>query len=969
MRSNLYPALARIVCFDKWAGPCDELATMFHQKLLRFLAVLSCFAVAISARAQFTISGVADKTTYNNTVTLTIGTQAGYNYNATLNWKPITSGVAVVVNKPDFYELRVDATNTTTSAVTSQYLRFIVNSSERVDTEWGLPPHVPFPVIQSCSNEFAGAHLRMLVPSAWPGGLPLPVVAWVMDEQEHPVRANGILRDNGGYYGFYPPAIAIQIKRGVGSGFIPTTTNADSLNVRLRVSSLTTNPPIVKESNVVWTSAAGVLGGDTAWPVNSRIQITAGLTVPNGMTLTVGEGSIVRINPGIDITNFGTVTINGTTQNPVVFMPATTGQPWGGFLMRTSTGVVNATATIFTGSGANQTWFGSGGNVSSHRKEQALFYCDGGQTLNLVDCAAMYLSGQLAHSRNASITTTVNATRFLMQRTTSGGEFTGSRFTVNDSAFIECPDDSVNFVDGDNDALYFVSGSHFFTNTLVGWTKDDGIDSGGSGYGPLTYQSCWFEATFHEGNSLSGFKNVHTHGTVYFDCGQGIEGGYDSPTGRVENCFFSMNQSGIRQGDNYATFSEYTGPMTATNNISIYNHRDLFGFNWDNSNNGGWTNNYRYFFASNNLVSVLDTNYPNNTLWNPATDGWRLGALGGVGRVGVGFGARGSTLGSFADGIPVGLSRFCTNEVLVNYSIDGTDGTHNSGTLVFPQGLTRRFIPVPISITGVLRVALSDPLNADVTGTSSLLFQNIPAAPGSAPTVLSALGATWKYLDDGSEQGIPWRGTNFNDSAWGSGAARLGFGSDQAPLGTTIRRFVTGTSGPQVTNFYFRRAIVVTNPAAFTSTQFRYQRDDGCIVYLNGDEVFRNNMPAGTIVATNFATATVSGVPAAFTFYTNNVASTNFLAGTNFIAVEVHQSTFNSSDIGWELEVNGLPASSPPRVNLSLLGTGAVIYWGDPSFTLEQSPEANQGAWSPAGTISPVSLTPTEPQRIYRLKR
>ena len=925
---------------------------MFHQKFLPICAVWSCFAAALSAQAQFTISGMTDKSTYNNTATLTVNTQAGYTYSATLNYMPVALGAAVVLNIPDFYELRVDATNTGSSAVTSEYRRFIINASERVGTETGLPPHVPFPVIQSSPAEFVGARLRVLTPSSFPVGYEIPVVAWVVDDGNHAVRANGLLAAASQNY--------IQLKRGTGSGFLASNQPPGVLNYTPSVGGISTNKPVNLEAGTVWTSVAGPLNGVTIWPDQSRIRVSGNLAIPAGSSLTIGAGSIVLLNSGVNITNDGAVVINGSVEQPVVFMPNSRSQPWGGFYMRTSSGSINATGAIFIASGAAQS------GAPGHRSEQCLFLVDNSPSIVLSDSAAIYLAGQLGHAYRGG---TFTFNRFLMQRATTGGEYTGASFTVNDSAFIECPDDSVNFVDGDNDALYFVSGSHFFTNTLVGWTKDDGIDSGGSGYGPLTYQSCWFEATFHEGNSLSGFKNVHAHGTVYFDCGQGIEGGYDSPTGRVENCFFSMNQSGIRQGDNYATFSEYTGPMTATNNISIYNHRDLFGFNWDNSNNGGWTNNYRYFFASNNLVSVLDTNYPNNTLWNPATDGWRLGALGGVGRVGVGFGARGSTLGSFADGIPVGLSRFCTNEVLVNYSIDGTDGTHNSGTLVFPQGLTRRFIPVPISITGVLRVALSDPLNADVTGTSSLLFQNIPAAPGSAPTVLSALGATWKYLDDGSEQGIPWRGTNFNDSAWGSGAARLGFGSDQAPLGTTIRRFVTGTSGPQVTNFYFRRAIVVTNPAAFTSTQFRYQRDDGCIVYLNGDEVFRNNMPAGTIVATNFATATVSGVPAAFTFYTNNVASTNFLAGTNFIAVEVHQSTFNSSDIGWELEVNGLPASSPPRVNLSLLGTGAVIYWGDPSFTLEQSPEANQGAWSPAGTISPVSLTPTEPQRIYRLKR
>ena len=874
---------------------------MVSQKFLRACLAFVLLPV-ISATAQITISGVADKTTYNDVVTLTVGTQAGYNYNATLNWKPIATGVAMVVNKPDFYELRVAATNQATSTVSSQYVRFIVNSIERVGTEWGLPPHVPFPVIQSCSNEFANAHLRVLVPSAWPGGLPLPVVAWVMDEQEHPVRANGILQGTGGYYGG-TASPSFQVKRGVGSGLIPTTTNADALVLQLRLSGLGTNPPVVKESNVVWTVVSGTLSGATAWGYNSRIQVTGGLTIPGGSTLTIGEGSIVRLNSGVDITNNGTVTIHGTTQNPVTFLPATTGQPWGGFVMKTAgQGIVNATGTIFTGSGANPSWFGSGGNPGSHRPEQALFFCQGGQQLTLTDSAAIYLAGQLGHSVGA--TTVVNATRFLMQRTTSGGEYTGSAFTVNDSAFIECPDDSVNFVDGDNDALYFVDGTHFFTNSLFGWTKDDGIDSGGSGYGPLTYQSCWFEATFHEGNSLSGYKNILARDTVYFDCGQGIEDGYNAPTGRVDHCFFSMCQSGIRHGDNYPTIGNYDGRFTGTNCIAIYNHRDLFGFNWHNP--GGWTNSTDRFWVSNNFVSALDTNYPNNALWNPAADGWRLGTLGGVGRVGVGFGVRGSSLANFADGIPVGLSRFCTNEVRVEYAVDGTDGTHLGGTLVFPQGLTRLFIPVPTTVTGVLSVALSNPLNADVTADSVLLFQNIPGSGSAGAVVLSPFGSVWKHKDDGSEQGIAWRAVNFDDNAWSSGPARLGFGPDQAPLGTTIRRFVQ-TNGVdtarQVTNFYFRRAIVVTNPAAYVSMQFRYQRDDGCIVYVNSNEVFRSNMPGGTVYATHFASTTVSGAPAALTLYTNTVSTTNFVAGTNVLAVEVHQSTATSSDIGWEIRL------------------------------------------------------------------
>src|SRR5438045_4410502 len=122
-----------------------------------------------------------------------------------------------------------------------------------------------------------------------------------------------------------------------------------------------------------------------------------------------------------------------------------------------------------------------------------------------------------------------------MQRATSAGEFTGASFRVNDSAFIEVPDDSSNFVDGDNDAIYLVSGNHGFTNTLFGWTKDDGVDSGGDGVGTLNYQSCWFESIFHEGNSLSGSKTVFHHDSVFLDCGQGLEDGYHAPNGQADH--------------------------------------------------------------------------------------------------------------------------------------------------------------------------------------------------------------------------------------------------------------------------------------------------------------------------------------------------------------------------------------------------------------------------------------------------
>lgn len=924
------------------------------------VAVLGC--CLRPALAQLTVSGVADKQFYADSVTFTIPTQAGFTYAAFLNTNPVPSGVAVTVNRPDFYQLVVTRTETATSAVTNRLVRFIVRDGSREGTETGLPPHTPWPVIQSSPAEFEGARLRLMAPAAFPGGYPVPLIAWVVDANGTAVRANGLLQS--------PGQPAIQIRRGVGSGFLNSNSPPGTLDYAASVGGLTTNRAVMIEGETAWTPVLS-LSGSVTWPAGSRIHVTGPFAIAAGATLTVEAGTIVRINSAITLTNSGSVIINGTPEQPVVFMPTVRTQPWGGFVQHASNTLFSAVGAIFTGSGAEPCWYnGEGCNtnlsgIGSHRGEQALVSLDGGNcNLTLTDCAAIDLAGQLGHSRSGTGKGyQVAITRFLLQRCSTGGEYTSANFTVNDSAFIEFPDDSDHFENGDNDALYIVNGTHFFTNCLFGWTKDDGIDSGGGGFGPLTYQSCWFEATFHEGNSLSGYKNTFARDTVYLDCGQGIEDGYDGPTGRVDHCFFSLCKSGVRHGDNYNDFSGYAGRMTATNSILLWNHRDIFGYNWDDQ--GGWTNNWGGCFASNNFVTVADTNFPNNTVWNPSNDAWRLASFGARGRAGVGLAVRPgqTTLGSFPDGLPVGLSMACTNEISVNYSIAGTDGTSGGGTLVFPPGRMRHFIPLPLGVTGVVRVALSNPVNADLTGFSELLFQNITAS--AAPTVLSPLGATWRYLDNGSEQGTAWRASGFNDSAWPAGVARLGFGADAAAA-TTIRRYVTGTSGPQITNYYFRRAFTVTDPSAFASVQFRYQRDDGCLVYLNGAPIITNNMPPGPITATNFASSTVTPASETQRFWTNTLPASALLPGINVLAAEVHQSTATSSDIAWELQVLGLPL---PRLDVTRLEGQPIIYWTDGTFSLEQADQLPAPNWTPAASASPVSIPPAEPFRVYRLRK
>src|SRR5439155_12526192 len=104
---------------------------------------------------------------------------------------------------------------------------------------------------------------------------------------------------------------------------------------------------------------------------------------------------------------------------------------------------------------------------------------------------------------------------------------------------------------------------------------------------------------------------------------------------------------------------------------------------------------------------------------------------------------------------------------------------------------------------------------------------------------------------------------------------------------------------------YFRKSIVVANPSAFSRLLLRLIRDDGAVVYFNGVEVYRNNMLAGPISYNSLAATTIDG-PTETAILDVSLSPTSLLAGTNSIAVEIHQAAPTSSDIGFDLALLGL---------------------------------------------------------------
>jgi hypothetical protein len=169
-------------------------------------------------------------------------------------------------------------------------------------------------------------------------------------------------------------------------------------------------------------------------------------------------------------------------------------------------------------------------------------------------------------------------------------------------------------------------------------------------------------------------------------------------------------------------------------------------------------------------------------------------------------------------------------------------------------------------------------------------------------------GSVWRYSNDGTDLGTRWRETGFDDAAWASGAAPLGYGDGDE---TTVTR--TGEP-PHPVTAYFRHSFVVPADLNPTRLRVRLMRDDGAVVYLNGREILRSNMPRGDV---EFGTLASDSTDDENEFRTFLVEASGLVAGDNVLAVEVHQAAASSSDLGFDLELATLAAEPLPVVSVT----------------------------------------------------
>lgn len=176
---------------------------------------------------------------------------------------------------------------------------------------------------------------------------------------------------------------------------------------------------------------------------------------------------------------------------------------------------------------------------------------------------------------------------------------------------------------------------------------------------------------------------------------------------------------------------------------------------------------------------------------------------------------------------------------------------------------------------------------------SLLLTGAIYAQIGGYPVTK---GSSWKYLDNGTSQdATDWNMPTAANAGWLSGNAPLGYGDPAA----TVISFGPDSGNKYITS-YFYRDIEVNTSSLTEFVEFGIRRDDGAIVYVNGVEVFRDNMPAEPTDYMTFSSTTIDGANEK-RYFIFKVPKTAFITGLNRISVEMHNRDGSSSDLGFDM--------------------------------------------------------------------
>jgi hypothetical protein len=178
---------------------------------------------------------------------------------------------------------------------------------------------------------------------------------------------------------------------------------------------------------------------------------------------------------------------------------------------------------------------------------------------------------------------------------------------------------------------------------------------------------------------------------------------------------------------------------------------------------------------------------------------------------------------------------------------------------------------------------------------------------------------TWRFLDDGSNQGAVWRAADFNDAAWNEARAEFGFGDGDE---TTLIRVGDNPASKHITT-YFRKEFQSDLPQEqLDSLELELVLDGGAAIYLNGVEIQRHNLSPGAQF-NSLALNEVEGMneprPQSFSVDVATLPPGLWREGQNVLAAEVHLASPADADMSFSLGLTAQVIPEPASVALAAM--------------------------------------------------
>jgi len=195
------------------------------------------------------------------------------------------------------------------------------------------------------------------------------------------------------------------------------------------------------------------------------------------------------------------------------------------------------------------------------------------------------------------------------------------------------------------------------------------------------------------------------------------------------------------------------------------------------------------------------------------------------------------------------------------------------------------------------------------------------------------LKSAYKYLKGSEATALPadWMSADYSDTGWNTGAAPFRYGDG---TGGTVLTDMANT----YTTVYFRTKFTGVGTASIKTISFTVDYDDGFIIWINGQEVFKKSAPDNPVYNSLATENHESGTPVVINIDSGAV---NLIDGDNVLAIQGFNVSLTSTDFYFDLQITAIPSLSEASDSLKVGFDRKAGFYDAPFDLVLTSPDAS----------------------------